>query len=147
MVKGKVNFYGLKTKEKYNTKTKSWTPTDEKELVLTIKDPKFTQSALDKIVKFYETADRLPNWYEPLINEGVAPVYMTFKTRPEYAPDQVQIIKDGQRVTVDISEVDMNDALITMVYNGCYLGKILVNENGRPFDPFADVNFEELPFK
>ena len=148
MVKGKIKFYGIKNKERYNAKTKTWTKLDAKELVMTIENPSFTDSAIEKIKKFYEGAENLPKWYSPLIDEGIKPEYMTFRTNPEYAPDEVRIVdKNGNVVMRDVSEIGMNDAEIVMTYNGCYFGAIKVLREGHKYDPFAEADFEELPFK
>lgn len=148
MIKGTVSFYGESTKQKYDTRKKVWNDTDEKELVLTIKNPQFTESAIERIKNFYDGSDRVPKWYEPLVNEGIKPEYINFKTMPEYAPTKVQILKeDKTRETVDISEVNLWESEIIMKYNGCYIGSILVLKDGKPFDAFSDVDIEELPFK
>lgn len=148
MIKGTVSFYGEKTKQKYDARKKVWYDTDETELVLSIKDPQFTESAIEGIKAFYEGSDRLPKWYEPLVNEGINPEYINFKTKPEYALTKVQILReDKTRETVDISEVNLWGAEIIMKYNGCYIGSILVLKDGKPFDSFSEVNIDELPFK
>lgn len=148
MIKGTVSFYGEKTKQKYDARKKVWYDTDETELVLSIKDPQFTESAIEGIKAFYEGSDRLPKWYEPLVNEGIDPEYINFKTKPEYALTKVQILReDKTRETVDISEVNLWGAEIIMKYNGCYIGSILVLKDGKPFDSFSEVNIDELPFK
>lgn len=148
MIKGTVSFYGEKTKQKYDARKKVWYDTDEKELVLSIKNPQFTESAIESVKAFYEGSDRVPKWYEPLVNEGIAPEIINFKTKPEYAPTKVQILReDKTRETVDVSEVNLWESEIIMKYNGCYISSILVLKDGKPFDAFSEVNIDELPFK
>lgn len=148
MIKGTVGFYGEKTKQKYDARKKVWYDTDETEIVLTIKNPQFTESAIEGVKGFYEGSDRVPKWYEPLVNEGINPEYINFKTKTEYAPTRVQILKeDKTRETVDISEVNLWGSEIIMKYNGCYIGNILVLKNGNPFEAFSEVDIDELPFK
>ena len=115
---------------------------------MTIENPKFTDSAIEKIKKFYENAERLPKWYVPLIDEGINPEYMTFRTNPEYAPEEIRIVnKNGETVFRDVSEIGMNGAEIVMTYNGCYFGAIKGLREGDKYDPFENADFEELPFK
>lgn len=148
MIKGTVSFYGEKNKQIYDAKKKAWRDSDEKELVLSIKNPQFTESAIEGVKAFYEGCERVPKWYEPLVNEGIAPEYINFKTKPEYAPTKVHILKeDKTRETVDISEVNLWESEIIMKYNGCYIGSILVLKDGKPFDAFSEVDIDELPFK
>lgn len=148
MIKGTISFYGEKIKQIYDAKKKAWRDTDETELVLTIKNPQFTESAIEGIKAFYEGSDRVPNWYEQLVNEGIAPEFINFKTKPEYTPTKVQILReDKTRETVDISEVNLWESEIIMKYNGCYIGSILVLKNGKPFDAFSEVDIDELAFK
>ncbi len=148
MIKGTVSFYGEKNKKIYDAKKKAWRDSDETELVLSIKNPQFTESAIEGVKAFYEGSDRVPKWYEPLVNEGVAPEFINFKTKPEYAPTKVLVLKeDKTRETVDISEVNLWGSEIIMKYNGCYIGSILVLKDGKPFDAFSEVDIDELPFK
>lgn len=148
MIKGTVSFYGEKNKQIYDAKKKAWRDSDEMELVLSIKNPQFTESAIEGVKAFYEGCDRVPKWYESLVNEGIAPEYINFKTKPEYAPTKVHILKeDKTRETVDISEVNLWESEIIMKYNGCYIGSILVLKDGKPFDAFSGVDIAELPFK
>lgn len=149
MIKGTVSFYGEKNKQIYDAKKKAWRDSDETEIVLTIKNPQFTESAIEGVKAFYEGSDRVPKWYEPLVNEGINPEYINFKTKPEYAPTKVQILRgeNHTRETVDISEVNLWESEIIMKYNGCYIGNILVLKNGKPFDAFSEVDIDELPFK
>ena len=148
MIKGTVSFYGEKTKQKYDSRKKVWYDTDEKEIVLSIKNPQFTESAIEGVKTFYEGSDKVPKWYEPLVNEGINPEYINFKTMPEYTPTKVQILKEDKTMeTVDISEVNLWESEIIMRYNGCYIGNILVLKNGKPFDAFSEVDIDELSFK
>ena len=148
MIKGTVSFYGEKIKQIYDAKKKAWRDTDETELVLTIKNPQFTESAIEGVKAFYEGSDRVPKWYESLVNEGIAPEFINFKTKPEYAPAKVEILReDKTRETVDISEVNLWESEIIMKYNGCYIGSILVLKDGKPFDSFSEVDIDELTFK
>lgn len=149
MIKGTVSFYGEKNKQIYDAKKKAWRDSDETEIVLTIKNPQFTESAIEGVKAFYEGSDRVPKWYKPLVNEGIAPEFINFKTKPEYAPTKVHILREENytRETVDISEVNLWGSEIIMKYNGCYIGSILVLKDGKPFDAFSDVDFDELPFK
>ena len=148
MIKGTVSFYGEKIKQIYDAKKKAWRDTDETELVLSIKNPQFTESAIEGVKAFYEGSDRVPKWYESLVNEGIAPEFINFKTKPEYAPAKVQILReDKTRETVDISEVNLWESEIIMKYNGCYIGSILVLKDGKPFDSFSEVDIDELTFK
>lgn len=147
MIKGKVKFYGVKAKERYNAKSKTWVKTDEKEVVLTIENPLYTDSAIEKINKFYEDCDNKPKWYDSFI-KGVNPEFLTFKTSIEYAPETIIIIDDtGSAIEKPISEVGMIGAEIVMKYNGCYIGKMLLLKEGRKYNAFENVDFEELPFK
>lgn len=148
MIKGKVKFYGVKTKERYNAKSKTWVKTDEKEVVLTIEKPLFTDSAIEKINKFYEDCENKPKWYEALITKGEKPEFLTFKTSIDYEPKTIAFIDDtGTTIEKSISEVGMIDAEIVMIYNGCYIGKMLLLKEGRMYNAFSNVDFEELPFK
>ena len=147
MIKGTVSFYGEKNKQIYDAKKKAWRDSDETELVLTIKSPQFTESAIEGVKAFYEGSDRVPRWYGPLVNEGITPEFINFKTMPEYAQKKVQILREGKtRETVDISEVDLLESEIIMKYNGCYIGSILVLNAGKPFDAFSAVDLDEFPF-
>ena len=148
MIKGNVKFYGVKTKERYNSKSKTWVKTDKKEVVLTIEKPLFTDSAIEKIKKFYEDCENKPKWYDNLITKGENPEFLTFKTSIDYEPKTIGFIDDtGATIEKPISEVGMIDAEIVMVYNGCYIGKMLLLKEGKKYNAFSNVDFEELPFK
>ena len=148
MVKGTVSFYGEKNKQIYDAKKKAWRDSGEKELVLSIKNPQFTESAIEGMKEFYEGSDRVPKWYEPLVNEGINPEFINFKTKPEYAPFLVHILREDKTIeTVGISEVNLWGSEIIMNYNGCYIGNILVLKDGKPFDAFSEIDIDELPFK
>ena len=149
MIKGTVSFYGEKIKQIYDAKKKAWRDSDETEVVLSIKNPQFSESAIEGVKEFYEGSDRIPKWYEPLVNEGIAPEFINFKTKPEYAPTNVRILREENHTieTVDISEVNLWESEIIMNYNGCYIGSILVLKDGKPLDPFSELNIDELPFK
>ena len=148
MIKGKVKFYGVKAKERYNSKSKTWVKTGEKEVVLTIENPLFTDSAIEKIQKFYEDCDNKPKWYDGLITKDEKPDILTFKTYIEYEPKTINIIDDsGRTIEKPISEVGMIDAEIVMTYNGCYIGKMMLLKEGKKYNAFSNVDFDELPFK
>lgn len=148
MIKGKVKFYGVRAKERYNAKSKTWVKTDEKEVVLTIEKPLFTDSAIDKIKIFYEYSEHKPKWYDGLIEKGEKPDFLTFKTSIDYEPKTISIIDDtGKTIEKPISDIGMLGAEIVMNYNGCYIGKMMLLKEGKKYNAFANVDFEELPFK
>ena len=88
----------------------------------------------------------IPKWLDDYIENGKSPDILHFRTSLEYEPKYVYIKKDNEIIKEDINNINMLGAEIAMIYNGPYIGKILIIKNGEeekcPFD-----NIDNLPFK
>lgn len=150
MVHGTVAYYGSAKAYK----------SDKKEIKICIENPTFTNLTKETICKMYGFEDvkefdadaklyedfkksgkergnnTISGAYHEII-KGNIPERIYFHTDEQYAPDMVYTIENGSRVLVDIADVEMNKAEISMILNKSYIGKILVTKNGEPFDPFA----------
>ena len=137
MIIGKVKYYGVSTKYEYSNLLKAYVRTDEKEIQLTIENPKITDTAIEKAKSYYYEF-KFPKWLDDFILNNKKPKYLHFKTAIEYEPKFVYIKKGENYIREDIKNVNMNGAEIAMIYNGPYIGKILIIKNGEeekcPFD-------------
>lgn len=145
MVKGTVSFYG---------KTKDFN--GEKDIMtLSVENPEFIGITPESVAKMYgveveEVAkdydlyvaskgkknQRAKNtisgvYHDILHGEKLDKVY--FHTSIQYEPDTVYTADNNR---VDISEVELNKAVIKMCLNKSYIGAIKVLENGTPYNPF-----------
>lgn len=159
MIIGKVKYYGISSKSEYSNLLKAYVRTGDKEIQLTIENPKITDSAIEKAKNFY---DRYvyPKWLSDYISFNKKPEYMHFKTSLEYEPKYVYIKKNNKYVREDIKNINMRGAEIAMIYHGPYIGQILLIKNGDyveecPFEniendedlPFDNIENDELPFE
>lgn len=146
MIKGIVKFYGVQTKKVWNNRTKKFEPTNEKEVCLAIEPTNIAQTVLEKAKEFYDGYNR-PNWIVEFEKDGKLPKIIYFKTLPEYEPTTISIINNGVLLEESISEHNMRGAEIIMSYNGCYIGHLLLLNEGIPIEnPFASM-VDNLPFK
>ena len=155
MIKGKVKYYGISSKSKYNNILKAYARTEDYEIHLTIENPEITDSVIEKAKNFYE-GYVYPKWLSDYISFNKKPNYMYFKTSLEYEPKYVYIRKNNKYVREDIKNINMRGAEIAMIYNGPYIGQILLIKNGDyveecPFENIDNIdnidNNEDLPFK
>lgn len=145
MIIGKVKFYGISDKSDYSKIKKAYVKTGEKEIHLSIENPKVTDTAIEKAKSFYD-GTMIPKWLDEYLENGKSPDILHFKTALDYEPKYVYIKKDNEIIKEDINNINMHGAEIAMIYNGPYIGKILIIKNGEeekcPFD-----NIDNLPFK
>lgn len=148
MIIGKVKYYGVSSKSEYSNLLKAYVRTGDKEIQLTIENPKITDSALEKAKSFYDDYKR-PKWLEKYISDNEKPEYLHFKTSLEYEPKFIYIKKGDRYVREDIKNVNMRGAEIAMIYNGPYIGQILLIKNGEEEEkcPFENIDINDLPFK
>lgn len=144
MIIGKVKYYGISEKTEYSKIKHAYVKTGDKEIHLSIENPKVTDTAIEKAKSFYD-GSMIPKWLDDYIENGKSPDIIHFKTSLEYEPKYVYIKKDGNIIKEDIKNINMVGAEIAMIYNGPYIGKILIIKNGEeekcPFD-----NIDNLPF-
>ena len=147
MIIGKVKYYGISDKTEYSKITKAYVRTGDKEIQLSIENPKITDSAIEKAKKFYD-GYVYPKWLNDYISFNKKPEYMHFKTSLEYEPKYVYIRKNNKYVKENIKNINMCGAEIAMIYNGPYIGRILLIKNGDYFEkcPFENID-DELPFE
>ena len=145
MIIGKVRYYGLSEKMEYSKLKKAYVKTGDKEIHLSIENPKVTDTAIEKAKSFYD-GSMIPKWLDDYIENGKSPDILHFKTSLEYEPKYVYIKKDNEIIKEDINNINMLGAEIAMIYNGPYIGKILIIKNGEnekcPFDNIDDLLFE-----
>lgn len=145
MVKGIVSFYG---------KTKDFS--GEKDIMtLSVENPEFINVTPESVAKMYgveveeiakdydlyksskgkknqRAKNTISGVYHDILNgEKLEKVY--FHTAIQYEPNRVY---DANNNCVDISEVELNKAVIMMCLNKSYIGAIKVLENGTPYNPF-----------
>lgn len=145
MIIGKVKYYGKSEKTEYSKLKKAYVKTGDKEIHLSIEEPKVTDTAIEKAKSFYDGA-MIPKWLDEYIENGKSPDILHFKTSLEYEPKFVYIKKGKNYIREDIKNVNMNGAEIAMIYKGPYIGKILIIKNGEdekcPFEHINDLLFE-----
>ena len=137
MIIGKVKYYGISEKTEFSVIKKAYVKTGDKEIHLSIEHPKVTDTAIEKAKSFYD-GGMIPKWLDDFIENGKSPEILHFKTSLEYEPKYVYIKKDDNIIKEDIKNINMLGAEIAMIYNGPYIGKILIIKNGEdekcPFD-------------
>ena len=145
MIIGKVKYYGVSSKSEYSTLLKAYVRTGDKEIHLSIENPTITDSAIEKAKNFYD-GYVYPKWLSDYISFNKKPEFINFKTSLEYEPKYVYIRKNNKYVREDINKINMRGAKIAMIYNGPYIGKILLIKNGDYIEECPFENVEDLPF-
>ena len=147
MIIGKIKYYGISEKTEYSKLKKAYVKTGEKEIHLSIENPKIADTVIEKAKSFYD-GFKYPKWFGDYISFNKKPKYLHFKTSLEYEPKFVYIKKGDEYLREDIKNVNMNGAVIAMIYNGPYIGQILLIKNGEEEKcPFDNIDIDEdLPF-
>lgn len=153
-IQGTIKFWGIKDAYGYNPKSKKYDkPLGFKNRELTIEvDADNSHIDIDEVLETLSgvSEDKYPKWVRDFIANGTIPQYFNAHSKVEYDTTKVFVVDENNKVvSTDISNVYMNNAYVRMIYNGSYIGAILVIKNGEPygtpFDTFVETDIE-LPF-